>query len=176
MLAKDWILWKVPFYNTKFCIHYTIHLHVLVAEREDTCAYFMSILCSDWLRLTLQRREYSLQKPPVHCIVMNGIFLSCQPLLSWHWLYVLQVTSVACLSSLVTSGTAKVGVSALPHFAKLRLLLFVSLAGALFSLLVIFLNISHLHALIPMDYSKMVIIVTIQVLSVQLIQFLRPKS
>ena len=67
-----------------------------------------------------------------------------------------QVTSVACLSSLVTSGTAKVGVSALPHFAKLRLLLFVSLAGALFSLLVIFLNISHLHALIPMDYSKMV--------------------
>ena len=68
-----------------------------------------------------------------------------------------QITSVACLSSLVTSGTAKLGVSALPHFAKLRLLLFVSLASALFSALVIFLNISHLHALIPMDYSKMVI-------------------
>ena len=63
---------------------------------------------------------------------------------------------MACLSSLVTSGTAKLGVSALPHFAKLRLLLFVSLASALFSALVIFLNISHLHALIPMDYSKMV--------------------
>ena len=60
------------------------------------------------------------------------------------------------MSSLVTSGTAKLGVSALPHFAKLRLILFVSLASALFSLLLIFLNISHLHALIPMDYSKMV--------------------
>ena len=71
-------------------------------------------------------------------------------------LYDSQVTSVACLSSLVTSGTAKLGLSALPHFAKLRLILFVSLASALFSLLLIFLNISHLHALIPMDYSKMV--------------------
>jgi len=65
------------------------------------------------------------------------------------------VTSVACLSSLLTSGTAKLGVSALPHFPKLRLIIFVSLASALFSLLVVFLNISHLHALLPMDYAKM---------------------
>lgn len=78
-------------------------------------------------------------------------------MLSIYVYYLLsQVTSVACLSSLVTSGTAKLGLSALPHFAKLRLILFVSLASALFSLLLIFLNISHLHALIPMDYSKMV--------------------
>ena len=63
----------------------------------------------------------------------------------------LQITSVACLSSLITAGAA------LPQAPKLRFIMFVSLASALFSLLVIFLNISHLHALIPMDYSKMVI-------------------
>jgi len=65
------------------------------------------------------------------------------------------LTSVACLSSLLTSGTAKLGVSALPHFPKLRLIIFVSIASALFSFLVVFLNISHLHALLPMDYAKM---------------------
>ena len=68
----------------------------------------------------------------------------------------LQVTSLACLSSLVTSGSAKLGVLAWPHIAKLRLLLFISFASALFSLLVLCLDISHLHALLPMDYSKMV--------------------
>ena len=68
-----------------------------------------------------------------------------------------QVTSVACLSSLVTAGTAKIALTALPHAPKLRFILFVSLASALFSLLVIFLNISHLHALLPMDYAKMVL-------------------
>ena len=67
-----------------------------------------------------------------------------------------QLTSVACLSSLLTSGSARLGLSALPHFPKLRLIIFVSLAAALFSLLVVFLNISHLHALLPMDYAKMV--------------------
>ena len=67
-----------------------------------------------------------------------------------------QVTSLACLSSLVTSGSAKLGVLAWPHIAKLRLLLFISFASALFSLLVLCLDISHLHALLPMDYSKMV--------------------
>ena len=149
---------KGPFLQYKILC--TLHLHVFVAERGDTCTYFMSILCSDWLLLTLQRREYSLQ-----CNEWDLSKLSTFSILTLTDLF--QVTSVACLSSLVTSGTAKVGVSALPHFAKLRLLLFVSLAGALFSLLVIFLNISHLHALIPMDYSKMVKIVTIQVFSVQ---------
>ena len=67
-----------------------------------------------------------------------------------------QLTSVACLSSVLTSGSARLGLSALPHFPKLRLIIFVSLASALFSLLVVFLNISHLHALLPMDYAKMV--------------------
>ena len=67
-----------------------------------------------------------------------------------------QLTSVACLSSVLTSGSARLGLSALPHFPKLRLIIFVSLAAALFSLLVVFLNISHLHALLPMDYAKMV--------------------
>ena len=86
-------------------------------------------------------------------VLVSAIFILPENLLQ---LPSFQITSVACLSSLVTSGTAKLGVSALPHFAKLRLLLFVSLASALFSALVIFLNISHLHALIPMDYSKMV--------------------
>jgi len=62
---------------------------------------------------------------------------------------------VACLSSVLTSGSARLGLSALPHFPKLRLIIFVSLAAALFSLLVVFLNISHLHALLPMDYAKM---------------------
>ena len=70
---------------------------------------------------------------------------------------VFQVTSLACLSSLVTAGTAKIALTALPHAPKLRFILFVSLASALFSLLVIFLNISHLHALLPMDYAKMVL-------------------
>ena len=57
----------------------------------------------------------------------------------------------------MTAGTAKIALTALPHAPKLRFILFVSLASALFSLLVIFLNISHLHALLPMDYAKMVL-------------------
>jgi hypothetical protein len=63
---------------------------------------------------------------------------------------------VACFTSLVSAGTARLSLSALPHIGKLRLLVVVSLFSSLFSLLVVFLNISHLHALLPMDYGKMV--------------------
>ena len=71
-------------------------------------------------------------------------------------LLLFQITSVACFTSLLSAGTAKISVSALPHIPKLRLLVIVSVFSAMFSLLVVFLNISHLHALLPMDYGKMV--------------------
>ena len=87
---------------------------------------------------------------------LHSVMQSCTKIPIVSPFFVFQVTSVACLSSLLTSGTAKLGVSALPHFPKLRLIIFVSLTSALFSLLVVFLNISHLHALLPMDYAKMV--------------------
>ena len=61
-----------------------------------------------------------------------------------------------CSYQVAGAGKLSMSVSALPHLTKLRLILFVSLVSAFFSLLVLFLNISHLHALLPIDYSKMV--------------------
>ncbi|CAB4067896.1 unnamed protein product [Lepeophtheirus salmonis] len=67
----------------------------------------------------------------------------------------LVVTSVACLSTVLTAGTAKSGIFALPHFPRLRLIIFVSIFTILFTLFILFLNISHLHALLPVEYGKM---------------------
>jgi hypothetical protein len=60
------------------------------------------------------------------------------------------------LSTLLTAGTAKTGLFALPHFPRLRLMMFVTVFAIIFTTFVIFLNISHLHALLPVDYGKMV--------------------
>ena len=70
--------------------------------------------------------------------------------------FVLQVTSIACLSTVLTAGTAKMGLFALPQFQRLRIMVFVTVFTVVFTVFIIFLNISHLHALLPFDYGKMV--------------------
>ena len=82
--------------------------------------------------------------------LLRVLVLVSMRLAEWCVTVRVQITSVSCLWCLLTAG------SALPHAPNLRFILFVSLASALFSLLVIVLNISHLHALLPMDYAKMV--------------------
>ena len=67
-----------------------------------------------------------------------------------------QVTSIACLSVVATSGTAKLGLFALPQFPRLRIMMFVCIFTALFTLFVLFLHISHLGAIMPFDTGRMV--------------------
>ena len=66
------------------------------------------------------------------------------------------MTSIACLSTVVTAGTAKMGLFELPHFPRLRIMMFITIFTVIFTLFILFLNISHLYALLPVDYGKMV--------------------
>ena len=67
-----------------------------------------------------------------------------------------QVTSISCLSMILTLGTAKMGLFEMPHFPRLRIMLFVSVFTIVFTVFIIFLNISHLYVLLPISYGKMV--------------------
>ena len=60
------------------------------------------------------------------------------------------------MSTVLTAGTAKMGLFALPQFPKLRIMIFVTVFTVVFTVFIIFLNISHLHALLPFEYGKMV--------------------
>lgn len=66
------------------------------------------------------------------------------------------MTSVACLSLVATTGSAKVGFFALPQFPRLRIMMFVCIFTILFTLFVLFLHISHLGSILPFDTGKMV--------------------
>ena len=68
----------------------------------------------------------------------------------------LQVTSLACLLTVLTAGTAKMGLFSLPHFPRLRIMMFITLFTVIFTVFILFLNISHLHTFMPVDYGKMV--------------------
>ena len=67
-----------------------------------------------------------------------------------------QVTSIACLSTVLTAGTAKMGLFALPHFPRLRIMMFITVFTVIFTVFILFLNISHLYTFFPVDYGKMV--------------------
>ena len=44
-----------------------------------------------------------------------------------------QVTSIACLSTVLTAGTAKMGLFALPHFPRLRIMMFITVFTVIFT-------------------------------------------
>ena len=71
-------------------------------------------------------------------------------------LFLFQVTSLACLLTVLTAGTAKMGLFSLPHFSRLRIMMFITLFTVIFTIFILFLNISHLHTFMPVDYGKMV--------------------
>ena len=48
------------------------------------------------------------------------------------------------------------GLFELPHFPRLRIMMFITIFTVIFTLFILFLNISHLYALLPVDYGKMV--------------------
>ena len=66
------------------------------------------------------------------------------------------MTSIACLSTVLTAGTAKMGLFALPHFPRLRIMMFITVFTVIFTVFILFLNISHLYTFFPVDYGKMV--------------------
>ena len=70
------------------------------------------------------------------------------------------------MSTVLTAGTAKMGLFALPQFPKLRIMIFVTVFTVVFTVFIIFLNISHLHALLPFEYGKMVRILDVSTLIV----------
>ena len=67
------------------------------------------------------------------------------------------------MSTVLTAGTAKMGLFALPQFPKLRIMVFVTVFTVVFTVFIIFLNISHLHALLPFEYGKMVRMVSLPI-------------
>ena len=67
------------------------------------------------------------------------------------------------MSTVLTAGTAKMGLFALPQFPKLRIMIFVTVFTVVFTVFIIFLNISHLHALLPFEYGKMVRMVSLPI-------------
>ena len=48
------------------------------------------------------------------------------------------------------------GLFALPHFPRLRIMMFITVFTVIFTVFILFLNISHLYTFFPVDYGKMV--------------------
>ena len=48
------------------------------------------------------------------------------------------------------------GLFSLPHFSRLRIMMFITLFTVIFTIFILFLNISHLYTFMPVDYGKMV--------------------
>lgn len=67
-----------------------------------------------------------------------------------------QITTVACLTCLCTSGTVKVGLFMLPLVGRLRLMMFVTLLSLFVTSLLLFLDISHIVYLFPFNWGKVV--------------------
>ena len=82
---------------------------------------------------------------------------------SGDWCYMLplalllfQISSVACLACLCSSGTVKVGLFMLPLIGRLRLMMFVTVFSLLVTCLFIFLDISHIVYFFPFNWGKLV--------------------
>ena len=87
------------------------------------------------------------------CVFLTAISAAIvYHLLSFYF----QVTSLACLLTVLTAGTAKMGLFSLPHFSRLRIMMFITLFTVIFTIFILFLNISHLYTFMPVDYGKMV--------------------
>lgn len=67
-----------------------------------------------------------------------------------------QISSVACLACLCSSGTVKVGLFMLPLIGRLRLMMFVTVFSLLVTCLFIFLDISHIVYFFPFNWGKLV--------------------
>jgi hypothetical protein len=67
-----------------------------------------------------------------------------------------QISSVACLACLCSSGTVKVGLFMLPLVGRLRLMMFVTVFSLLVTCLFIFLDISHIVYFFPFIWGKLV--------------------
>ena len=71
-------------------------------------------------------------------------------------LLLFQISSVACLACLCSSGTVKVGLFMLPLIGRLRLMMFVTVFSLLVTCLFIFLDISHIVYFFPFNWGKLV--------------------
>jgi len=71
-------------------------------------------------------------------------------------LFLFQISSVACLACLCSSGTVKVGLFMLPLIGRLRLMMFVTVFSLLVTCLFIFLDISHIVYFFPFNWGKLV--------------------
>lgn len=67
-----------------------------------------------------------------------------------------QVTTVACLACLCTSGTVKIGLFMLPLVGRIRFMMFVTLISLFVTCLLLFLDISHVVYLFPFNWGKVV--------------------
>lgn len=67
----------------------------------------------------------------------------------------LVISSVACLACLCSSGTVKLGLFMLPLVARLRLMMFVTIFSLLVTVLLLFLDISHIIYLFPFNWGKL---------------------
>ncbi|KAJ4433749.1 hypothetical protein ANN_16061 [Periplaneta americana] len=69
----------------------------------------------------------------------------------------LEISSVACLACLCSSGTVKVGLFMLPLIGRLRLMMFVTVFSLLVTCLFIFLDISHIVYFFPFNWGKVIV-------------------
>lgn len=67
-----------------------------------------------------------------------------------------QVTTIACLACLCTSGTVKIGLFMLPLVGRIRFMMFVNLISIFVTCLLLFLDISHIVYLFPFNWGKVV--------------------
>ncbi|XP_043289449.1 uncharacterized protein [Venturia canescens] len=67
----------------------------------------------------------------------------------------LLITSVACLATLCSSGTAKVSLFMLPLVGRLRFMIFVAVFCLLVTTLLLFLDISHIVYMFPFNWTKL---------------------
>jgi hypothetical protein len=84
-------------------------------------------------------------------------------------LLLFQISSVACLACLCSSGTVKVGLFMLPLIGRLRLMMFVTVFSLLVTCLFIFLDISHIVYFFPFNWGKLVSDVVLSCLLVPLL-------
>ncbi|XP_014472032.1 PREDICTED: uncharacterized protein LOC106743053 isoform X2 [Dinoponera quadriceps] len=67
----------------------------------------------------------------------------------------LLVSSAACLATLCSSGTAKVSLFMLPLVGRLRFMIFVAVFCLLITALLLFLDISHVIYILPLNWAKL---------------------
>ncbi|KAK0085313.1 hypothetical protein PV325_005423 [Microctonus aethiopoides] len=67
----------------------------------------------------------------------------------------LLITSVACLATLCSSGTANVSLFMLPLVERLRFIIFVAVFSLLITTLLLFLDISHVVYMFPLNWAKL---------------------